>query len=320
MSVYTTINLDILSKFLRDYHLGDLVSYKGILGGITNTNYFIDTTEGRFVLTIYEVLKDTELPFYLDFTRYLNQHQVACPAPVPQKNGQLFGHILNKPATLFTCLNGEEVLNPNEQQCFQVAAMLAQLHQVSGHFNQHMDNPRYHTWWTETAHKLKSKLNKYDFDLLISEINFLNNHLTENLPSGIIHADLFKDNVLMDNDKVAGFIDFYYACDGLFVYDLAITLNDWARNDKNEINTSLNAAMLLGYNSVRQLTVAEQAYLPIARRAGAIRFWVSRLLDLHFPLPGNMTFLKNPNDFRDLILFYHQYYSDETKTAPFDSL
>ena len=148
-------------------------------------------------------------------------------------------------------------------------------------------------------------LDSRDGMLLQSEIDFLANHPDTHLPSGIIHADLFKDNVLLDNEAVAGFIDFYYACNGSFVYDLAIAVNDWARTADNLIDAQLAAAFIQGYESIRPLSDEERNYLPIAQRAGSIRFWVSRLLDYHFPQEGEMTFVKDPNAFRDLLLSLH---------------
>ncbi|QRN40636.1 MAG: homoserine kinase [Neisseriaceae bacterium] len=306
MSVYTTFDLKTLETFLENYSLGELITYRGISGGITNTNYFVDTTHGRYVLTIFEQLKAEELPFYLNLTLFLNQHQIACPAPVPQINGKLFGFLKHKPAILVTCLNGSAVEYPNEQQCFNVGAMLAKMHVESTYFSQTMSNPRYKLWWNNKSNQLFNLLPRNDQLLLKDELNFLNNHMIENLPNGIIHADLFRDNVLIYNNEVAGFIDFYYACNGLFIYDLAITINDWSRTQENTINIEQEKAILAGYERIRALTDQEKEYFLIAKRSAAIRFWISRLLDFHFPVSGEITFTKNPDDFRNLLLFYRQ--------------
>lgn len=186
--------------------------------------------------------------------------------------------------------------------------MLAKMHLASKSFTQTMLNPRHAAWWTESSEKLLPFLDTEDAALLTNEIAFLAQHPDSHLPSGIIHADLFKDNVLLNQNQVSGFIDFYYACNGSFVYDLAIAINDWARNADNHIVPTLRDAFMRGYQSVRTLEAAEKEYLPVAYRAGCVRFWVSRLLDYHFPAEGEMTFIKDPNVFRNLLNYYRQQF------------
>lgn len=306
MSVYTSVSDAQMRDFLLRYDLGELIGLKGIAGGITNTNYFVDTTHGRFVLTLFETLTLAQLPFFLELKDHLNRHQVACPAPIAQKNGKFCDTLCGKPAAIISCLNGADVAEPNEKQCFAVGAMLAKMHLAGQQFTQTMDNPRGAQWWEKAAMSLSNHLPADDRWLLRNEIAFLQANPASNLPSGIIHADLFKDNVLMYYDEVAGFIDFYYACYGVLVYDIAIALNDWARDEHNKINATLKTAFLGGYQSVRPLSEDETAYLPIAHRAAAVRFWVSRLWDAYFPTEGEMTFIKNPDDFRNMLLFLRQ--------------
>ncbi len=306
MSVYTSVSTQDLQGFLQRYDLGELITHKGIAGGITNTNYFVDTTHGRFVLTLFETLQLAELPFFLKLKEHLNRHGVACPAPVAQKDGTLASVLCGKPAALITCLNGADVAHPNERQCFAVGAMLAKMHVAGQSFPERMDNPRGAGWWTESAEKLSVCLSPQDRYLLDNEIAHLA-RCYQDLPGGIIHADLFRDNVLMYYDEVAGFIDFYYACNGTFVYDLAIAINDWARDEQTaSLHAARRAAMLAGYESVRPLTEPERVALPDAHRAAAVRFWVSRLLDFHFPAEGELTFTKDPNVFRDLLLWLRE--------------
>ena len=169
-----------------------------------------------------------------------------------------------------------------------------------------MQNPRGKAWWTAEIERLLPLMSYVDATLLKDTVAALNAHDDSDLPHGIIHADLFKDNVLIHGDDVAGFIDFYYACQGNFMYDLAIAINDWARTDANQIDTEFQDALLQGYNSLRSLSAAEQDYLPLAQQAACIRFWVSRLLDFHFPPEGELTFTKNPDVFRDLLLKLQQ--------------
>lgn len=292
MSVYTSVSDEQMRDFLKDYDLGEFVSLTGIAQGVTNSNYFLNTTQGRFVLTVFEVLTQAELPFFLLLKQHLSKNGVACPAPIMRKDGQFDSILVGKPACLVSCLKGADTSLPSENQCFNTGAMLAKMHLAGQSFNMKMDNPRYDNWWTKSAEKLISVLDEDDAILLQNEITYLNKHPDSHLPRGIIHADLFKDNVLLNHDEVAGFIDFYYACEGNFMYDLAIAINDWARTADNVLNPKLATAFMHGYESVRPLSEAERAYFPIAQRAGCIRFWVSRLLDFHFPQEGEMTFIK----------------------------
>lgn len=304
MSVYTSVGRDDLCRFLEDYNLGALIVHRGIAGGITNTNYFVDTERGRFVLTLFETLKLEELPFFLQLKAHLNRKGVACPAPVPRKDGQLCAVLCGKPAAMITCLNGADIDNPDAEQCFNVGKMLAQMHLAGADFPGKMANPRGAAWWTESAQRLSGCLNAADNHLLQDEIRCLAAQ-NRQLPAGIIHADLFKDNVLMYGQEVAGFIDFYYACNGIFVYDIAIAVNDWTRDAAAaRLVPALQAAFMAGYRSVRPLSAEEENALPAAHRAACVRFWVSRLLDFHFPPEGEMTFTKNPDVFRDLLQYF----------------
>lgn len=302
MSVYTSVSDDEMRAFLADYDLGGFLSLTGIAQGVTNSNYFVTTEQGRFVLTIFEVLRQDELPFFLKLKQHLSDNGVACPAPVARRDGRFDSELAGKPACLVSCLKGADTSWPTEAQCFHTGAMLARMHLAGQSFEMKMDNPRYDAWWQHSAEQLYPVLDAGDAELLREEIAYLAAHPDHGLPRGIIHADLFKDNVLLNGEQVAGFIDFYYACNGNFMYDLAIAVNDWARTADNTLNPQLAAAFLNGYESVRALSEAERAYFPTAQRAGCIRFWVSRLLDFHFPMEGEMTFIKDPNVFRDLLL------------------
>lgn len=302
MSVYTSVSDSQMRDFLLQYDLGDFVSLQGIAQGITNSNYFLTTSTGRYVLTVFEVLKSEELPFFLELNQHLSLNGVACAAPIARKDGGLHSILAGKPACLVTCLNGSDTGWPTETQCFHTGAMLAKMHLAGQDFPLKMKNPRYDDWWHDACTQLLPVLDSEDAALLQSEIAALDGNLGEHLPSGIIHADLFKDNVLLNGDEVSGFIDFYYACNGNFMYDLAIAVNDWARTADNKLDPVLYDAFINGYESIRPLSDEERAYFHTAQRAGCIRFWVSRLLDFHFPQSGEMTFIKDPNAFRDLLL------------------
>ncbi|MDO4641650.1 MAG: homoserine kinase [Neisseria sp.] len=305
MSVYTSVSDDEMRDLLALYDLGDFISLQGIAQGVTNSNYFVTTSTGRFVLTVFEVLKPDELPFFLLLKQHLSNLGVACPTPLRRKDGRFDSVVAGKPACIVSCLNGGDTSWPTEKQCYNTGAMLAQMHLAGQSFPMHMENPRYASWWKTSAKQLLPVLDAHDAELLQSEIAYLDACPNDHLPRGIIHADLFKDNVLLNGDEVAGFIDFYYACDGNFMYDLAIAINDWARTADNVIDKKLKSAFLNGYESIRTITNEERAYFPTAQRAGCVRFWVSRLLDFHFPHEGEMTFIKDPNVFRNLLLSIH---------------
>lgn len=306
MSVYTHIDDAEMRDFLRDYRIGKFIALQGIAQGITNSNYFLTTTQGRYVLTVFETLTQQELPFFLQLKQYLSQRGVACPMPIARVDGRFDGVLAGKPACLVSCLNGHDTSAASAQQCFNTGAMLARMHLVGADFPLHMDNPRGGVWWHQASRKLLPLLGRDDAVLLQNEIAFADEHSGDGLPSGIIHADLFKDNVLLNGEQVAGFIDFYYACNGNFMYDLAIAVNDWASRADHRLDMALKTAFINGYQSVRRISEAEQAYFPCAQRAACIRFWVSRLLDYHFPQSGEITFIKDPNVFRDLLLDLRQ--------------
>ena len=309
MSVYTTVSNEEMAQFLRQYGFDCSFSFEGVAGGITNSIYFVDIHTAcpqRFVLTIYEEVKSADLPFFLNLCSHLQQHGVACPAPLLQQNGHAFGVLCGKPAALISFLTGKIELNPNEKQCFEVGKTLAKMHQATLDFPLKYTSRRGENWRNECVAKLSGCLNDDDNTLLQQEIANLKN-IPNDLPSGIIHADLFRDNVLLSNDEVSGFLDFDYACNGLFAYDLCVALNDWTRDDSsNRMLPEKYQAMLAGYESVRPLTVDEKTQMNNLHRAAALRFWLSRLVDFHFPPKGEITFTKNPNDFKDLILQFNK--------------
>ncbi len=306
MSVYTSVSNDDMQAWLQRYALGELVELKGIAAGITNTNYFVTTTHGRYVLTLFEVLQLAELPYFLQLKSHLSRHGVACPAPIADHNDQFASLLAGKPACLVSCLQGSDVSHPNAAQCHAVGEMLAQMHLAGSTFPLRMDNPRGPAWWAHTASTLYHAMPAADAAMLRDEIAFQASHRFDFLPHGVIHADLFKDNVLMDGDRIAGFIDFYYACNDILLYDVAIALNDWSRLPDGQIDDALASALLAGYQAVRPFTHSEIAAWPVMLRAGALRFWVSRLLDYHQPASGELTFTKDPGVFQQLLAAHRQ--------------
>ncbi|RXZ43724.1 homoserine kinase [Crenobacter cavernae] len=301
MSVYTSVGEAELAAWLTRYSIGQLKSLKGIAAGITNTNYFVDTTHGRYVLTLFEVLALDELPYYLELMSHLARHGVACPAPIADSTDSYASLLAGKPACLVTCLTGSEVGAPSSAQCQAVGEMLAAMHEAGNTFPKRMDNPRGPAWWSATAAGLYGEMDASDAASLHEEVAFQERYRFAHLPTGVVHADLFRDNVLLDGERVAGFIDFYYACNDVLLYDVAIALNDWARGEDGNIDDDKARALLAGYQSVRPLTGDERAAWPSMLRAAGLRFWVSRLLDFYRPQAGEMTYTKDPKVFQKVV-------------------
>lgn len=309
MSVYTRVLPEELSNWLKGYQLNAHIILEPIAEGITNTNYFVVFPEKKLVLTLFEKLMLDEVPFYLQLMRYLALNGLPCPLPLTDQQGRFTSMLSNKPACLVTYITGKAVTNPSVIQCHNLGQRLATMHLAGCDFPYHMDNPRGSHWWNQTIRVLCSTLSPDDAKLLQDEIRFQNNSIKENIPKGIIHADLFKDNVLMDKDNVVGFIDFYYACNDYLIYDIAITLNSWAALSDGDIDTKLAHALLAGYQSVRSLSENEIAILPTMLRAAALRFWLSRLQDSLHPTLGELTYIKNPEIFRIMLLKHRERHS-----------
>ncbi|AXE29392.1 homoserine kinase [Chromobacterium phragmitis] len=306
MSVYTTVSRESLEHWLQGYALGQLIDLQGIAAGITNTNYFVTTTHGRYVLTLFETLQLKELPYYLTLMSHLAKHGVACPAPVADHSDRFASLLAGKPACLVSCLSGADVDAPSAEQCRAVGETLAQMHKAGATFPLLMKNPRGPSWWSRTAQQLYPRLPEDQAALLREEIQYQDAHRFDHLPSGVIHADLFRDNVLLDGNHISGFIDFYYACNDILLYDVAIAVNDWARLDDGEMDDNRARIFLEGYQSERPLEMAERSCWPVMLRAAALRFWVSRLQDLYQPASGELTYTKDPMVFQRLLQAHRQ--------------
>jgi homoserine kinase type II len=305
MSVFTTVTPDQLSAWLRNYSIGVPTALEGILSGIENTNYFVTTTHGRFVLTLFEKLTHKELPFYLDLMAHLSSHGLPCPKPIANLQNELLGELNGKPAAIVTCLEGRPVTGPAPVHCARVGEVLAEMHLAGRTYPGHLDNLRGADWWSACAPEIYPFLKPEDAALLKSEIRFQAEQDREGLPRGVVHADLFRDNVLFDDERVGGFIAVYVACVDCFVYDVAITVNDWCVDADARLDHVRAEALLKAYMSVRPFTDQEHAAWPRMLRAGALRFWVSRLYDFHLPRPGELTHKHDPERFRR-ILFNHR--------------
>ena len=301
MAVFTTVSEAELAVWLADYSLGQLLELQGIASGIENTNYFVTTSNGRFVLTLFEKLTADELPFYLNLMAHLARHGIPCPAPMANRHNQFLGILKDKPACIVSRLTGKSTTAPNRTQCAAMGAMLGQMHIAGQSFTQIMPNPRAAAWRAATAPQVNPFLDAAQSALLDSEITL---HAQQNLaalPQGVIHADLFRDNVLLTDNRVGGLIDFYFACTDALLYDVAITVNDWCMGSDDRLDTTLAQSFLRAYHAVRPLQENERAAWSLMLRLAALRFWLSRLFDLHLPRDGELIHAHDPLHFERIL-------------------
>lgn len=307
MSVFTTLTLPEVRRWLSDFSIGEIVELRGIAAGITNTNYFVMVQNARmekttYVLTIFERNKLEELPYFVDLMTHLTEHNVPCPAPIADKNGQCLHVLKGKPALMVSCLKGRDTATPNIQQCALVAKTLAQLHIAGQDFARKSHSRLDQEWRMATAEQVLPKLSATDQILLKNELDYQAGLELTDLPHGVVHGDLFRDNVLFDGEELGGLIDFYYACDDSLAYDVAIAVNDWCVQENGSFDEEKLTAFLSAYQAIRPFTEAECLKWHALLRKAALRFWLSRLFDFHYPADGELTHAKDPNHFKRILL------------------
>jgi len=301
LSVYTTVTPEELTRWLADYNVGKLKDLRGISAGIENTNYFVFTSAGRYVLTLFEKLTAAELPFYLGLMAHLADHGIPSARPLPDLSGKLLGELKGKPAALVSFLPGKDVERPGAAHCAAVGTMLARIHLAGQSFGTRMENPRGLSWWRQVMPEIVGFLEADEATLLRSEVDFQSQQRFVALPSGAIHADLFRDNALFEAGRISGVIDFYFACTDRLLYDVAICVNDWCVRKNGALDEARAAALLDAYRAVRPLDDSELGAWPALLRAAALRFWISRLYDYHLPRAGELTHAKDPSHFRRIL-------------------
>ena len=309
MSVYTSLSHAQIEQFISAYHLAPLISYLGISAGIENTNYLLKTAQGDFVLTLYEHFKTEEVAPYLDLLVQLGLHESYYPSPlldIQQKHSQI---LAGKPAAIFKCLPGKSVVDVTLNQCQLVASALARLHLSSRSLGFSKKNPRSIEWIQATAQQVNAHLSVQDSLLLNDELNYQLKFTTQHLAQGIIHADLFKDNVLFVGENLTGILDFYAACCDCYLLDVAITLNDWCVDEYGVFGRKQQNAFMQAYKQVRNISKQEEEWLPLLLRRGCLRFWVSRLEHKLYPRVGEITQEKPPELFKNLLLQHRQFYA-----------
>jgi homoserine kinase type II len=313
MAVYTEVAFDEAAALLHTLDLGDLTELKGIQGGIENTNYFVtserDGATLEHVLTVFERLGFEQLPFYLHLMKFLAGRGIPVPAPAANAQGEILLKVQGKPAAVVNKLRGRSDLAPGVAQCEAVGATLARMHLAGHDFPMNQPNLRGLPWWNETVPVVLPFLNAPQADLIRSELAY-QNHVAQSpgyaaLPRGPVHADLFRDNAMFEDGELTGFFDFYFAGNDTFLFDIAVCLNDWCvlhdEDHDGSLDTPRSLALLAAYQAVRPLTAAERSLLPALLRAGALRFWISRLWDLHLPREAALLQPHDPTHFERLL-------------------
>jgi homoserine kinase type II len=308
MAVFTEVSAAEAALLAEALNLGRMTGLAGIKAGIENTNYFLDTERGAWVLTLFERLTAEQLPFYLHLMKHLAQHGIPVPDPQADARGNLLHCVAGKPAAVVNKLAGGHRLAPDHRHCEQVGAMLARMHLAGRDFARHQPNLRGLAWWIDTVPEVLPFLEPAQAELMRDELAFQRSlgAAAAALPSGPIHADLFRDNVMFDgppdDDRLTGFFDFYFAGVDAWLFDIAVCLNDWCCDlESGALVEDRAAAFIAAYESVRPLEPAEARLLPGLLRAAAFRFWLSRLWDLHLPRDASLLKAHDPTHFERVL-------------------
>ncbi len=311
MAVFTTVSFDEAAQLLKTLNLGQLQHLKGCQGGIENTNYFASTDQGEYVLTVFERLSFQQLPFYLRLMKHLAAQGIPVPDPAADRHGEILHSLHDKPAAVVNRLQGKSELTPQASHCAQVGTMLARLHLAGRSYDRHQGNLRGLAWWESTLPVVLPHLTPDQASLIRGELAY-QQHIAASsayqaLPVGPIHADLFRDNVMFVTPEDApaqltGFFDFYFAGVDTWLFDIAVCLNDWCIDLATGVaDEALSQAFLQAYGAVRALSAAERQLLPAMLRAGALRFWTSRLWDFHLPREASMLTPHDPSHFERVL-------------------
>ena len=306
MAVFTEVSFHEAADFVRALDLGELQSIKGCAGGIENTNYFVDTARGAYVLTLFERLTFEQLPFYLHLMKHLAQRGIPVPDPAADKKGEILHLLKGKPAAVVNRLRGDCQLAPTAAHCAGVGNMLARMHLAGLDYPRAQPNLRGLDWWNKTVPLVLPHISQTQRALILSELAY-QNHIAASsanaaLPRGPVHGDLFRDNVMFEGETLTGFFDFYFAGCDTFLFDLAVCLNDWCVDLATGQHDPQRAdALVTAYQSVRKLTPAERLLLPAALRAGALRFWISRLWDFYLPREASVLQAHDPGHFERVL-------------------
>lgn len=308
MAVYTEVSDEELNTFVASFDIGDVTSFKGIAEGVENSNYLLRTTQDTFILTLYEKrVNPKDLPFFLGLMEHLSSRDIPCPLPVHDRKGGVLRKLSGRPAALITFLNGVSVRRPQKQHCAELGTALAHFHLASREFELTRENALLAPAWRDIVNKCGAGADDIEFGLrmeLRREIDVIEDAWPSKLPSGVIHADLFPDNVFFLDNTLSGLIDFYFACTDFLAYDIAICLNAWCFEIDGSFNITKASAMLRAYQKVRPLNKAEYDALPLLARGAAMRFLVTRLYDWLNTPAGALVKPKNPEEYLQILRFH----------------
>ncbi|MCJ2027654.1 homoserine kinase [Methylobacterium sp. J-067] len=310
MAVYTEVSDAALSAFLAAYDIGTLLSCKGIAEGVENSNYFLHTTGGSFILTLYEKrVREEDLPFFVGLMEHLASRGLACPQPIRDRSGTALGRLCGRPAALVSFLEGVSLSSPGPEHCREVGVALARLHAAGRDFPMVRENSLSVASWRPLFAQAGDQADSVSPGLAArtrDDLAVLEAAWPKDLPRGVIHADLFTDNVFFIGDDLSGLIDFYFACTDAFAYDLAVCLNAWCFDAQGHFHRDMATAMIAGYESERPLEAAEVEALPVLCRGAALRFMLTRLVDwLNVP-PGALVKPKDPREYDRRLTFHRQ--------------
>jgi homoserine kinase type II len=308
VAVYTDVVAEDLGAFLADYDIGELLAYKGIAEGVENSNFLVHTSRGYFILTLYEKRVSAEdVPFFLALMEHLHARGITCPQPVKNKRGEVLGRVAGRPAAVITFLDGMWIRRPTPSHCAALGAALAKLHLAGLDFAKSRANALSLAGWRALYHHCSARANEVQRDLaqfLAAELAYLEQAWPPNLPQGVIHADLFPDNVFFLGNKLSGLIDFYFACTDALAYDVAICLNAWCFETDHSYNVTKGRSLLQAYTQVRPLSEEERAALPLLARGAALRFLLTRLVDWFDVPPGALVRPKDPFEYYRKLRFH----------------
>ena len=308
VAVYTDVVAEELGAFLAGYDIGELLAYKGIAEGVENSNFLVHTSRGSFILTLYEKrVAARDLPFFLGLMEHLHARGISCPRPVKNKRGEVLGHIAGRPAAVVTFLDGMWIRRPSPAHCAALGEALARLHLAGLDFTHTRVNALSMNGWRALYENCSARANEVQPELkqfLAAELAHLENAWPSNLPQGVIHADLFPDNVFFLGNKLSGLIDFYFACTDALAYDVAICLNAWCFESDHSYNVTKGRSLLQAYAQVRPLSDEERRALPLLARGAALRFLLTRLVDWFDVPPGALVRPKDPFEYYRTLRFH----------------
>ena len=324
MAVYTDITEDDLRDFLTQYDVGELTSYKGIAEGVENSNFLLHTTREPLILTLYEKrVERADLPFFLGLMQHLADRGLSCPLPLPRRDGALLGELSGRPAALISFLEGMWLRKPEAKHCREVGRALAQMHLAGEGFQLTRPNALSLEGWKTLWEKSADRADEVEAGLeeeIGSELAYLDSCWPRDLPFGVIHADLFQDNVFFLGDQLSGLIDFYFACNDMLAYDVAICLNAWCFEKDGSYNLTKGMALLEGYDAIRPLSRQERDALPVLCRGSALRFFLTRLYDWLTTPEGALVVKKDPLEYLRKLRFHRSIASSVEYGLPAEAV